>query len=234
MIGLQAVAGTPPAWKAHLTLIAGLSLLILISIYCWDQSIVWFFVEQNTRHYAWLLHPLQALPEHLVILLPLLMVISLLSLCFYRLFASKTLSVSWCRPQVMTYLLQFSLHTSVLLLIGLGLKIGLKFVFARTWPDTFKADNPSLLNDGVYGFFWFEPGVWYQAFPSGHTISAAVFALLLAAYYPLLRFLALFFVFVVGGSLIVLYYHFLADVLAGLLCAYMLVFVSLKLLERSS
>lgn len=232
---LQAVSGGLVLdWKIHCAVVAGITLLLLMSICFWDQPIVWFFVEQNTRQYTWLLHPLQALPEHFVMLLPILIVVSSLSLCAHKIFENKALGFFWCQPQAIAYFLQFSLHSSLLLLIGLGLKTGLKFVFARTWPDTFKADNPSLVNDGVYGFFWFESGVWYQAFPSGHTISAAVFALLLAAYYPLLRFLALVFVLVVGGSLIALYYHFLADVLAGLLCAYMLVFVSLKLLERAS
>ena len=34
----------------------------------------------------------------------------------------------------------------------------LKWVFGRTWPETWKGNNPSLIADGVYGFHPFHSG----------------------------------------------------------------------------
>ena len=43
----------------------------------------------------------------------------------------------------------------------------LKFIFARYWPATWVNNNPSLLQNGAYGFNWLRLGVAYQSFPSG-------------------------------------------------------------------
>ena len=48
-------------------------------------------------------------------------------------------------------------------------KMLLKVSFGRTWPETWIHDNPSLIRDGVYGFFPFSGGQSYSSFPSRHT-----------------------------------------------------------------
>ncbi|CAA0104502.1 Uncharacterised protein [BD1-7 clade bacterium] len=93
----------------------------------------------------------------------------------------------------------------------------LKAVFGRAWPDTFKHDNPSFLQDGVYGFHWFSNNDIYQSFPSGHAAFIAAFAICVALLYPRLRwFCALLMALVLTGQL-VMYYHFLSDLIAGCL-----------------
>lgn len=49
-----------------------------------------------------------------------------------------------------------------------AIKEQLKFLFGRTWPETWSGNNPSFVRDGVYGFHFFHVGPDYNAFPSGH------------------------------------------------------------------
>ena len=59
------------------------------------------------------------------------------------------------------------------------IKNGLKFVFGRTWPETWVNNNPSFIRDGVYGFNWFHGGAGYASFPSGHmSVTCALAAVL--------------------------------------------------------
>ena len=55
-----------------------------------------------------------------------------------------------------------------------AIKCVLKGVFGRTWPTKWLGDNPSLIADGVYGFFPFRFDAAHGSFPSGH--AAATFA----------------------------------------------------------
>src|SRR5262245_8784576 len=47
----------------------------------------------------------------------------------------------------------------------------LKFVFGRTWPETWVQDNPSLIRDSVNNFNPFHGGPGFAAFPSGHMVA---------------------------------------------------------------
>ena len=66
-------------------------------------------------------------------------------------------------------------------------KSQLKLVFGRTWPDTFRDNNPSFLHDGVYGFNFFHGGHAYASFPSGHTAVTCAVISVLWIYYPAWR-----------------------------------------------
>jgi membrane-associated phospholipid phosphatase len=91
----------------------------------------------------------------------------------------------------------------------------LKYVFGRTWPETWVRDNPSFIHDGVYGFNLFHGGDAYASFPSGHlSVTAAVVSVLWIAY-PALRPLCALAVLAVMAGLIGANYHFLSDVIAG-------------------
>lgn len=210
--------------KRHLLLLLTLSGLTVLSITFFDRAIVWQMQALGTRQWP-ALQTIQALPEAFVYLLPAVIAVLVLAKLLNQF-------INRFNAQRLHYHLQFCLHSGSVLLLSLALKTPLKFVFARTWPDTFKLDNPSLINDGVYGFFWFEPGVWYMAFPSGHSLSAVIMALVFAYYYPALRYLSYAFAAAVMGALILLYYHFLADCLAGLIAAYVLVQLSLWLKNK--
>ncbi len=91
----------------------------------------------------------------------------------------------------------------------------LKYVFGRTWPDTWLGDNPSFLHDGVYGFNLFHGGASYAAFPSGHlSVTAAVVSVLWMTY-PQWRALYALIVAAVAVALVGANYHFLSDIIAG-------------------
>jgi membrane-associated phospholipid phosphatase len=91
----------------------------------------------------------------------------------------------------------------------------LKFIFGRTWPDTWVQNNPSFIRDGIYGFNLFHGGAGYASFPSGHsTVTCAVISVLWIAY-PRLRPFYSFLVLAVAVGLIGANYHFLSDVIAG-------------------
>ncbi len=112
------------------------------------------------------------------------------------------------------------MHTALLLcslslLVAETIKNYLKFVFGRTWPETWYQNNPSFIHDGIYGFNWFHEGAAYQSFPSGHMTTVGAVVSVLWIYYPQLRVLYLIFglialVGLVGGN-----FHFLSDAIAG-------------------
>ena len=55
-------------------------------------------------------------------------------------------------------------------------KNALKFIFGRTWPETWTHNNPSFIRDGEFGFHFMHGGAAYQSFPSGHM--AALFTVI--------------------------------------------------------
>jgi membrane-associated phospholipid phosphatase len=110
---------------------------------------------------------------------------------------------------------------AVILLCGLSiivsaaLKNELKFVFGRTWPETWINNNPSLIRDGVYGFNFFRPGRAYEAFPSGHTAAVCSAMSVLWLCYRRWRVLCVVVVGLVVIGLIGSDFHFLGDIVAG-------------------
>lgn len=104
---------------------------------------------------------------------------------------------------------------SVSLIVAETFKNQLKYLFGRTWPETWINGNPSLIRDGVYGFNFLHGGAGYASFPSGHTtaICAAVSVLWLC--YPRFRPLYGASVGVVAVGLIGADFHFLSDIIAG-------------------
>ncbi len=95
------------------------------------------------------------------------------------------------------------------------IKDQLKFVFGRTWPETWVNNNPSLIHDGVFGFNFFTNGRAYSAFPSGHTTIACAVAAVLWIRWPHYRPLWATIVILVAVGLIGANYHFVSDVIAG-------------------
>lgn len=177
------------------------TLTILLVAICYkyiDRSIVTYFHELNTRKYYWI-DIVQQLPTLLLILSPLLII------------AAFILKKKNKNPQ-----LQHFFFSSFLgLVLSNILKLPLKFVFGRYWPETFKNNNPSFLHDGAYGFNLFHWGNDYGSFPSGHAITITAFATSMWIIYPRLRWVAVLISLSVMLALLVLYYHFLSDLLAG-------------------
>ena len=103
----------------------------------------------------------------------------------------------------------------VSLIVAATVKTELKYVFGRTWPETWVRNNPSLISDGVYGFNPFHDGIAYASFPSGHTAAICALMSVLWTCYPRFWPLYLACILAVSIGLIGADYHFLSDVIAG-------------------
>ena len=105
--------------------------------------------------------------------------------------------------------------SSISLIVATATKGELKYAFGRYWPDTWVANNPSLIRDGAYGFNPFHGGPGYASFPSGHTAVTCAVISVLWIMFPKLRPLCALLVAAVAVGLIGANYHFLSDVIAG-------------------
>jgi len=101
------------------------------------------------------------------------------------------------------------------LLVAYVLKDQLKYLFGRTWPETWINNNPSFFGDGTYGFFPMHGGPGYSSFPSGHTTLIATIAGALWSLAPKLRWVGVALVLAVAVGLLGADYHWLSDILAG-------------------
>jgi len=95
------------------------------------------------------------------------------------------------------------------------IKNQLKFVFGRTWPETWVENNPSFIHDHVYGFNWFHGGAGYESFPSGHMTMTCALISVLWICYPRFKPIYALAVLAVAVGLIGADFHFLSDVIAG-------------------
>jgi membrane-associated phospholipid phosphatase len=107
------------------------------------------------------------------------------------------------------------LLSAISLVASAAIKNQLKFVFGRTWPETWINNNPSLIRDGVFGFNPFHAGSGYDAFPSGHTTAVCAAMSVLWICYPKWRPLYALVVAAVVIGLIGANFHFLSDIIAG-------------------
>ncbi|HEX3984619.1 MAG TPA: phosphatase PAP2 family protein [Acidisoma sp.] len=99
--------------------------------------------------------------------------------------------------------------------VTITFKDSLKYIFGRAWPETWTNHNPSLIHNGVYGFFPFHGGDGWASFPSGHTAAISAVAGVLWWRVPEWRWLwglliASTAIGLLGGN-----YHFLSDIIAG-------------------
>ncbi|MBA2653513.1 MAG: phosphatase PAP2 family protein [Gammaproteobacteria bacterium] len=96
-----------------------------------------------------------------------------------------------------------------------------KFIFGRYWPETWAYNNPSFIKDNMYGFHFFNKGVNFESFPSGHAATLLSGVTVLWLLYPRLK--PLYLVLTLGGLLGILGkdYHFLSDVIAGGMLGYL-------------
>lgn len=91
----------------------------------------------------------------------------------------------------------------------------LKFIFGRTWPETWGPGIVSFLRNGAYGFHYFHGGQSFESFPSGHAAVAAAVLSVPWILFPKLRVVSAICVIAVDIGLVVLNIHFLSDVIAG-------------------
>ena len=117
--------------------------------------------------------------------------------------------------QPLTRLQSVAMLTAASLAVTEVIKDQLKFVFGRTWPETWVRDNPSFIHDGVYGFNPFHGGPGFASFPSGHTAAVCAVTSVLWICYPRFRPLYAICIAAVVVGLVGANFHFLGDVIAG-------------------
>ncbi|MCH9755820.1 MAG: phosphatase PAP2 family protein [Gammaproteobacteria bacterium] len=87
--------------------------------------------------------------------------------------------------------------------------LGLKMLFGRARPELW-------FSDGLYGFQWIKFERLYWSFPSGHTATMMGLMFGLCVVWPRYRFVFLLFGFFVMLSRIVLFQHYVSDVMVSL------------------
>jgi hypothetical protein len=89
------------------------------------------------------------------------------------------------------------------------------YACGRYWPETWINNNPSLIQDGAYGFHPFHAGGAYRSFPSGHTARTVAIAAVVWLAYPWWRWACLLVAVTEAAALIGMNYHFVGDVIGG-------------------
>lgn len=84
----------------------------------------------------------------------------------------------------------------------------LKPLFGRAFPTDY-------LQNGQYGFLWFQYSDAYRSFPSGHADQATAIASVLWSFYPRWRWVYAAALFVLACALLLGEWHFLSDLAAG-------------------
>jgi len=172
---------------------------IVFASYEWIDGPIAFFVHEHVSQnniFFWL--------QQIAKIFPPLAALTLVALGLFALNKRR-----FSRVQVVMLL------SSLSLFVADAITDQLKFLFGRTWPETWVRGNPSLIHDGVYGFNPFHGGIDYASFPSGHmTTTCAVMSVLWICYSRFRPLYALCVAAVVVG-LIGADYHFLSDIVAG-------------------
>jgi hypothetical protein len=92
----------------------------------------------------------------------------------------------------------------------------LKYAFGRSWPNTWIENNPSLIQNGAFGFNPFHGGPGFASFPSGHAAAICSVMTVLWWSYPNWRPIYVACATAVAVGLIGANYHFLSDILSGM------------------
>tara|TARA_R110000868_G_scaffold91080_3_gene252665 strand:- start:7302 stop:8012 length:711 start_codon:yes stop_codon:yes gene_type:complete len=95
----------------------------------------------------------------------------------------------------------------------------LKFIFGRTWPGTWSNNNPSWIQDHVFGFNFFTiKSNAYMSFPSGHSATSMIVSTFIWHTYRNIpaRIFALMAILLQVIGLLLLSHHWLSDTIAGM------------------
>jgi membrane-associated phospholipid phosphatase len=96
-----------------------------------------------------------------------------------------------------------------------AIKNQLKYVFGRTWPDSWEPQISSLIRDNAYDFHFFHQGQSYESFPSGHAAVVAAVMSVVWILFPKLRAVCAIGIGAADVGLVLLNLHFVSDVVAG-------------------
>jgi membrane-associated phospholipid phosphatase len=105
----------------------------------------------------------------------------------------------------------------------------LKYAFGRTWPVTWIENNPSLIQNGAFGFNPFHGGLGFAAFPSGHAAAVCSVIAVIWWSYSSWRPIYVACVAAVAVGLIGTNYHFLSDILSAIFVGVSVGYVTTKM-----
>jgi membrane-associated phospholipid phosphatase len=105
----------------------------------------------------------------------------------------------------------------------------LKYAFGRTWPGTWIENNPSLIQNGVFGFNPFHSGPGFASFPSRHAAAICSVMTVLWSSYPSWRPIYVACAAAVAVGLIGANYHFLSDILSGIFVGISVGYITTKM-----
>lgn len=177
-----------------------LTALVIAITFAWLDIPIAFFAHDQLKQFG-LFARLTRIPEWFW---------PLAVLAFLALGMRALVGRALSRPEAVLLLSAISLVTAN------AVKDQLKFIFGRTWPETWvRCGNPSLIADGTFGFNFFHGGPEYESFPSGETTAICAIMSVLWICYPRLRALYVVVVAAVAIGLIGADYHFLSDIIAG-------------------
>lgn len=195
-----------------------LAIAAVVVSYLWiDQPIAFFAYSHRAFH--WFFVDLTLIPEPL----PGLAVIMFFGLGLWALAAKPS-------SKLYTVLLTCSISS----IVAEATKSQLKYIFGRTWPETFVNNNPSLISNNAYGFNFFHGGAGYGSFPSGHMTAICAVVSVLWIYYPKFRALYALVVAAVAIGLLGADYHFLSDIIAGSLLGTVTGWLTVVLQEQAA
>jgi membrane-associated phospholipid phosphatase len=95
------------------------------------------------------------------------------------------------------------------------IKSELKYVFGRTWPDSWAPGILSFIRDNQFGFHFFHGGRSFESFPSGHAAAVAAVMSVLWIVYPRLRAGCAICMAAADLGLVLSNLHFISDVVVG-------------------
>jgi len=182
-------------WVGSLLLVA---LFALISVASFDKPVAILVHDLfGTRHFGRLAHsPGQSIP----LISSVIFVICGFAALLGRRFSRLETAVLLC---------------TISLVVTEVIKNQLKFVFGRTWPDSWAPGILSLIHDNQFGFHFFHPGVSFGSFPSGHAAAVAAVMSALWILFPKLRAGCGICVAAADVGLVFLNLHFISDVVVG-------------------
>ncbi|HAT6361286.1 TPA: phosphatase PAP2 family protein [Legionella pneumophila] len=102
----------------------------------------------------------------------------------------------------------------------------LKISLSRARPDL-------LFDNSLYGFYWFQLNDNYWSFPSGHSITITALAAGLGFLFPRYFFLLIGVALLVAATRVILYHHYLSDVMAGFYISMLVVGLFTRYLQRN-
>jgi membrane-associated phospholipid phosphatase len=101
-----------------------------------------------------------------------------------------------------------------------------KIILGRARPDLLFASNE-------FGFYWFKLKSVYWSFPSGHTITVVSLAAGLGVLFPRYFYAILAVALLIVASRVLLYYHYLSDVMAGFYVSILVVGLFTQYLKKN-